>query len=161
MTNVIYSTNLARTAGASGVAAAVAALILSLAPPAAADSPGVVLYDFDGAFEDAAFGVESAILDRGLVVDHVSHVGDMLNRTKADVGGAKDLFEKANVYMFCSATLSRKVMEADPMNIAHCPYGVFVMDSDGAVQVGYRSMPEGPMKEVETLLDAIAREAVE
>lgn len=123
---------------------------------------GVRLYDFDGSFDDAAFGVESAIVDKGLVIDYVSHVGEMLARTKADVGGAVDLYETANVYLFCSASLSRKVMEADPMNIAHCPYGIFVMaagDGSGRVQIGFREYPEGPMKEVEVLLDAIVLEA--
>lgn len=46
------------------------------------------------------------------------------------------------------------------MNIAHCPYGVFVMERDGAVSVGYRNLPEGPMQEVQALLDDIVREAV-
>jgi len=62
--------------------------------------------------------------------------------------------------LFCSAVLSRKVMEADPMNIAHCPYGIFVTDKDGKVSVGYRNYPDGPMQEVQSLLDDIVREAV-
>ncbi len=113
-------------------------------------------------FDDAAFGLETAIIGRGLVVDHVSHVGEMLNRTAGDVGATDQIYDRADVYLFCSATLSRRMMEADPSNIAHCPYGVFVYelaDSAGTVQIGYREMPEGPMQEVEQLLDAIAREA--
>jgi hypothetical protein len=51
-------------------------------------------------------------------------------------------------------------MEADPMNIAHCPYGIFVAERDGEVIVGHRTYPEGPMQEVEALLDDIVREAV-
>jgi hypothetical protein len=46
------------------------------------------------------------------------------------------------------------------MNIAHCPYGIFVAERDGAVIVGHRTYPEGPMQEVEALLDDIVREAV-
>ena len=135
---------------------------MAIAVPAAAMAAGVKLYNFDGDCDDAVFGVESAIIDRGLVVDYVSHVGEMLERTKGDVGGSKTLFAQANVYLFCSAVLSRKMMEADPLNIAHCPYGVFVTESgdgSGKVQIGYRQMPDGPMKEVEALLDDIAREA--
>jgi hypothetical protein len=45
------------------------------------------------------------------------------------------------------------------MNIAHCPYGIFVAERDGEVTVGYRTYPEGPMQKVQTLLDEIAREA--
>lgn len=139
-----------------------AALCLGLAGPglAAADAPSIVVYPVEGSFEDATFGVESAITDRGLVIDYVSHVGDMLNRTAADVGGDK-IFEKADIFLFCSAVLSRKVMEVDPDNIAHCPYGIFVRAAPGgeAVEIGYRRMPAGEMEEVEALLDEIAREA--
>ncbi|WP_103258236.1 DUF302 domain-containing protein [Tabrizicola aquatica] len=124
---------------------------------AAADQ--ATIYPFDGSFEDATFAVEAAIVGKGLVIDYRSHVGEMLNRTAADVGSEVKLFDNADVFLFCSAVVSRKVMEADPMNIAHCPYGVFVTDREGQVSVGYRQMPEGPMQEVQTLLDDIAREA--
>ncbi len=132
------------------------ALTLIASPVLAQDS---TVYDYDGSFDDATFGVESAIVGRGLVVDWVSHVGEMLERTKADVGSDVTIFDNADIYMFCSATLSRKVMEADSKNIAYCPYGVFVTEMDGAVQVGYRNQPDGVMQEVQTLLDDIAREA--
>lgn len=117
-------------------------------------------YPYDGSFEDAAFGVESAIVGKGLVIDYVSHVGEMLSRTGADVGSDVTLFDAADIFVFCSAVLSRKVMEADPMNIAHCPYGIFVADRDGQVMVGYRNYPEGPMQDVQALLDEIVQEAV-
>ena len=136
-------------------------LLIALSLPGLALADGVKSYPFDGEFDDAAFGVESAIVDRGLVVDYVSHVGEMLKRTKDDVGGSKALFANANVYLFCSAVLSRKMMEANAENIAHCPYGIFVTEGiDGTVQIGYRQMPQGPMKEVEALLEAIVQEAI-
>ena len=131
---------------------------LFLAAPALAE--GNTIYDFDGSFEDATFAVESAIVGQGLVIDYVSHVGDMLARTGADVGSDAKLFDAADIFLFCSAVVSRKVMEADPGNIGHCPYGIFVSDVDGQVQVGFRNMPDGPMQEVQSLLDGIAREAV-
>lgn len=118
-------------------------------------------YPFDGEFEDATFAVESAIVDRGLVIDWTSHVGEMLERTGSDVGSDVRIFDNAQIFMFCSAVVSRKVMEADPMNIAFCPYGVFVADSEGQVVVGYRTLPDGVMQEVQTLLDDIASEATE
>ena len=119
------------------------------------------VYDFDGSFDDATFSVESAIVGMGLVIDYVSHTGEMLNRTAADVGSDQKLFEAADIFVFCSAVISRKVMEADPMNIAHCPYGIFVAEREGKVMVGYRNYPEGPMQEVQALLDEIVREAVD
>lgn len=141
---------------------AATALALTLAPvTAGAGADGVTVYTVEEPFEDAAFALESAIIGRGLVVDHVSHVGEMLNRTAADVGASRQIYRAADVYLFCSATLSRRMMEADPTNIAHCPYSVFLYeltDTPGTVHVGYREMPAGAMQEVEALLDAIARE---
>jgi uncharacterized protein (DUF302 family) len=134
--------------------------LLSLVGAVAHAEGGSTVYDFDGSFDDATFGVESAIVDQGLVIDYVSHTGEMLNRTAADVGSSTKLFEAADIFVFCSAVLSRKVMEADPMNIAHCPYGIFVAEREGKVMVGYRNYPEGPMQQVQTLLDEIVREAV-
>lgn len=134
-------------------------LALTAAPVSAADQ--AVTYPFEGSFDDAAFALENAIVGRGLVVDYVSHVGEMLARTRADVGSDKKLFEEADIFLFCSAQVSRKVMEADPMNIAHCPYGIFVADQGGDVVIGYRAYPDGPMQEVQTLLDGIVQEALE
>ncbi len=129
----------------------------AIASPAAADA--VMTTPYDGSFADAALAVETAIVGRGLVIDYVSHVGEMLARTKADVGGAADLFVEADVFLFCSAVTSRAVMEADPMNIAHCPYGIFVADTGGAVVIGYRTYPDGAMQEVQTLLADIVADA--
>jgi uncharacterized protein (DUF302 family) len=131
----------------------------ALAATAQAQDTSTV-YDFEGSFDDAAFSVENAIIGKGLVIDYVSHTGEMLNRTGADVGSTEPLFEAADIFVFCSAVLSRKVMEINPMNIAHCPYGIFVAERQGRVMIGYRNYPEGPMQEVQALLDDIAREAV-
>ena len=131
-----------------GIALLVAAIATS---SAVADSGGVTTYPVDAEFDDVTFGVESAILDRGLVVDHVSHVGEMLNRTAGDVGATSQIYSQADVYLFCSAVLSRKMMEAEADYIAHCPYSVFVYEranAPGKVHVGYRHMPDGVMQEV-------------
>jgi len=133
------------------------AALLALALPASAQE--FVSYPTEDAFDDASFALESTIIGRGLVIDYVSHVGEMLARTKEDVGGTKDIFEAADIYLFCSAAVSRQVMEVDPMNIIHCPYRVFVADQGGDVTIGYGVMPEGAMQVVQDLLDSIAREA--
>ena len=127
--------------------------------PALSDENSTI-YPFEGSFEDATFLVESAIIDQGLVIDYVSHTGEMLNRTAADVGGTQKLFDAADIFVFCSAKLSRKVMEADPGNIAFCPYGIFVADREGQVTIGYRNYPKGPMQEVQALLDKIVKDAI-
>ncbi|MDA3858929.1 MAG: DUF302 domain-containing protein [Roseovarius sp.] len=136
-----------------------AAIIGMMAVPAMAQE--VVTQPFDGSFEDATFAVENAIVGEGLVIDFTSHVGDMLNRTGADVGSDVKIFEAADILLFCSAQVSREVMEADPMNIAHCPYSIFVADQGGEVVIGHRTYPEGEMQKVEALLDGIVQSALE
>ena len=133
------------------------ALLLSLAAAPLAAQDEMVSYPYDGSFEDATFAVENAIIGKGLVIDYVSHTGEMLNRTAADI----EIFKSADVFLFCSAVLSRKVMEADPANIAHCPYGIFVTDTQGEVAIGYRTYPEGPMQEVQAFLDEIVKSAAD
>ncbi|MEQ3626780.1 MAG: hypothetical protein ABNH32_13495 [Marinobacter sp.] len=148
--------NLGLTFGAAGV------VMLGLMPGGgAAHAQGVTTYSYEGSFDDAAFALENAILGKGLVIDSVSHVGEMLSRTRADVGSEVEIYDNADMYLFCSAVLSRKMMEADPLNLAHCPYGIFVMEREGAVQIGFRDYPEGPMQEVQGFLNEIAQEAVE
>ena len=139
---------------------AIFALTLAASPVLAAD---MITYDTDQPFDDVTFGLENAILDAGLVIDHVSHTGDMLERTRGDVGSDVTLFLDADIYSFCSAKLSREVMEADPMNILFFPYDIFVMvrpETPEVTTIGFRTFPEGAMKSVEALLDDLARAAI-
>lgn len=137
------------------------ALAMMLAVPLNAGD--VVTFTTDESFDDVIFGLENAIIDQGLVIDGTSHVGEMLARTGRDVGSDKIIFLNADVYSFCSAALSRKVMEADPMNLMFCPYDIFVMvrpETPDETIIGYRAMPEGPMKDVEALLETISKSAI-
>lgn len=123
----------------------------------------MITYDTDQSFDDVTFGLENAILDAGLVIDSVSHTGEMLERTKGAVGSDVTLFTNADVYSFCSAKLSREVMEADPMNIVYCPYDIFVMvrpETPDTTTIGFRTYPDGAMKQVEALLDGLAKAAI-
>ncbi|CUX79804.1 MAG: hypothetical protein HLUCCA05_09510 [Roseibaca calidilacus] len=135
-------------------------LALAMASPAHAD--GFYTFEAEGSFDDVVFAVEMAITGRGLVIDSVNHIGAMLARTKEDVGGTKDLFAGAQVMSFCSADVSRQVMETDLMNIQHCPYGIYVFQpaEDGApVMVGYREYSDRSMQPVNYLLQQIVADA--
>ena len=134
-------------------------LALNVTGPVAAQSPAIT-YAFDGSFEGATFSVESAILDAGLVIDYVSHTGEMLERTGQDLGSEVRIFDAADIFLFCSAVVSRRVMEANPMNVAHCPYSIFVADREGEVMIGYRRYPDGIMQEVQALLDSLVQDAL-
>ncbi|SLN50455.1 hypothetical protein PEL8287_02631 [Roseovarius litorisediminis] len=137
-----------------------AGVIALMAVPVFAGDVATV-YKFDGAFEDATFAVENAIVGHGLVIDFTSHVGEMLNRTAADVGSDVEVFTAADIFLFCSAQLSREVMEADAMNIVHCPYKIFVTDRGGDVEIGYPNYPDGVMQKVQALSDEIVKKAME
>ena len=147
----------------------VAALGLTALP---ATAQPVVSYAKNGArFEDVRDDLKAAIEGRGLVVDYTSHIHAMLERTGKDVGSTKAIYANAEALQFCSAQLSRKMMEADPANVVFCPYSVVVYTTAARpdqVVVAYRRpmKPEGPpasraaLRDVDALLDGIAREAV-
>ncbi|GAB4513549.1 MAG: hypothetical protein Tsb0026_18310 [Sulfuricaulis sp.] len=122
--------------------------------------------DFDTVRED----VEIAITNRGLVIDHTSHIGAMLERTGKDLGTTKPIYGNAGSMQFCSANVSRRTMEADPTNIVFCPYIIVyynLHNDPKTVYVGYRRpVPTGSrasrtsIKEIENLLDGIVKEAL-
>ncbi|MFQ6548490.1 DUF302 domain-containing protein [Aestuariibius sp. 2305UL40-4] len=133
---------------------------LLAAGPALADE--IVTYPFDGTAEDAAFVIESAIQGQGLVIDYVSYIGQMMDRTGADLDlGPSPVGDSARAFLFCSATISREVMEADPMNIGHCPYAVFVAEIGDDVVVGHKVYAAESMAPVNDLLTRIAEAVAE
>jgi uncharacterized protein (DUF302 family) len=137
----------------------------------AADPHPVVTYSKKAKFEDVRDDLKSAIEGKGLVIDSQSYVNRMLERTGKDIGSSRKLYVDAQAFVFCSAALSRKTMEADPANMAQCPYSISVYATAAEpdkVFVSYRRpwRPDGSaaskasLKEVEALLDRIAREAL-
>ncbi|GHC10615.1 MULTISPECIES: DUF302 domain-containing protein [Gemmobacter] len=139
--------------------------VLSVAALICATTPAVadefVTATSEEAFEDVTFAVESAIVGRGLVIDSHTHTGDMLERTRADVGSDVVLFDGAEIFLFCSAEVSRKVMEADPTNIRYCPYAITVYQRPGeAVTVGFMHRDEPTMAPVNDLLQGLVADAL-
>jgi uncharacterized protein (DUF302 family) len=131
----------------------------------------VVTYAKRAKFEDVRDDLKLAIEAKGLVIDYHSFINRMLERTGKDVGSTRKLYADAQAFVFCSAALSRKTMEADPANVAMCPYSIVVYESvakPGEVSVSYRrpwrpdgtSASKAALAEVEKLLDGIAREAL-
>ena len=137
----------------------------------AADPAPVVTYSNKAHFEDVRDDLRAAIEAQGLVVDYHSFINRMIERTGKDVGSTRKLYVDAQAFVFCSAALSRKMMEADPANAAMCPYSMTVYTTaqePDKVSVSYRRpwRPDGSaaskaaLKEVEALLDGIARTAL-
>jgi len=106
-----------------------------------ADNSSVKSYTFEAAYEDALFDLGEALINKGLVIDHKAAVVSMLNRTAKDVGASKTIYKNGEVIEFCSAKLSRDAMEADPLNMAFCPYSMFIYETTanpGQITVGYK-----------------------
>ena len=90
------------------------AVVLGLlfALSAAADDGAQVLAA-KGKFADVKDDVVAAIGKRGLVVNYVAHVGDMLERTGRDLGRTKRIYDQAEGIEFWSGRLWRSMMEGD------------------------------------------------
>jgi len=142
---------------------------LLLAQNAAADG-AVVVRAIEGEFEDVRERVVFAVQSQGLVVDHTSKVGNMLLRTGKDLGETTRVFGDAEVLEFCSALVSRRMVEADPQLLAFCPYGIAVYTLPGNPQttyVSYRRLVSNlvspkqkvVLQRVESLLETIVDEA--
>lgn len=131
---------------------------LALGDSAGARADELFTHSKAAAFEDVKFDLTNAIIERGLVVDHTGLIGQMLERTGADVGSTKALYRNAEYVVFCSAKLSRQMMEADPANIGFCPYVIFIYeraDKPGEIVVGFREPPQRGSGESQKALAAI------
>lgn len=149
----------------------VALLVTDTALAASGPTPGpVARYAIEGKFEDVRDDLRFAIQARGLVVDHVSHIQAMLDRTGKDLGAKRRVFQHAQALSFCSAVVSRRMMEADAHHIAFCPYVISVYtlaaEPDHVYVAFRRPRTDAPgsekaLREVEALLDDIVREALD
>lgn len=142
---------------------AIIAALFALATATAAAAQEAHSWTVEDDFDNVTLGIEDAIINAGLVVDHVSHTGDMLERTREATGSQVVLYTHADIYSFCSATVSRAVMEADITNVQFCPYTIFAYetpDKPGVITVGFRDYPAGAMDQVEEMLSGIVAEAI-
>ncbi len=143
------------------ISAAIVGIGLLATPAFAQDYTAITV---DDTFDNVAFSLESAIIDKGLTIDFTSFTGDMLERTRADVGSDIVLYTNATIFNFCSAKVSRQVMEADIANIAYCPYAIFIYstpDNPDQTVIGHRNFPGESMKPANDLLNEIIAVAIE
>lgn len=153
--------------GVTGAEGGVAASAPTIAP---AERDYMRYYSVEADFDEIWEFLQLAITGRGIKINNISHIGRMLRRTAEDVGATQEVFEKAKVVEFCSSTLSRRMMEADPHNIVFCPYiiAVYQLPEDPQrVHVAFRRpLPVGneasqaALADVEKLLDSLIKEAI-
>jgi uncharacterized protein (DUF302 family) len=78
---------------------------------------------------------------QGLVINNVSHMSEMLDRTGRDLGDSSRIYLHAEILEFCSAAVSRASMKIDPHAIVFCPYGIAVYElpaEPGKIYLSYR-----------------------
>ena len=129
-----------------------------------------VTYKVKAKFADVRDQLSSAITGKGIKINNISYIGNMLTRTGKDLGFKKMVYTDAQAFEFCSATHSRFTMEADPHNIVFCPYIISVYelaDEKGQVYLSYRrpsiigsDASKKSLQDVEKLMDDIAQEAL-
>lgn len=129
-----------------------------------------VTYKVKANFDEVRDQLQTAIGSKGIKINNVSYIGKMLIRTGKDLGFKKQIYTKAQAFEFCSATVSRFTMEADPHNIVFCPYIIAVYElanEKGMVYMTYRrpaiigtKASRNSLRGVEKLMDDIAQEAL-
>lgn len=134
------------------IAAAACAAVYGVAQAASAE---VVVRSAKGEFKEVKERVLHAIENHGLVLNYTARIGAMLERTGKDTGAARRVYGDAEMLEFCSARVSRDMMEADPRNIVFCPYSIAIYTlpkEKGKVYVAYRRPGEtGSERSVKSL----------
>ena len=135
---------------------------------AVAESP-TVLFKTHGDFQEIRDALQFAIEGKGLKINHTNRIAEMLARTGQDLGSARQVYVEGEQFEFCSAAISRKMMEADPHAMLMCPYilSVYTLPNDRNVYIAYRkpAATRNPalnkaLAEVENLLTGIIREVL-
>ncbi len=142
--------------------------VFLMTPVWANDAP-LKTYTTTTSYEDVVQDMKDAITDAGLKIDFGGKISEMLERTAKDTGATMKVYKNAEFMQFCSVSLTRKMMEADPANMGVCPYIVFIYETvkmPGTVTVGYRRPIGAPgeaskkaLGNIDALLDRLVKEA--
>jgi uncharacterized protein (DUF302 family) len=150
-------------------------LILILCTLLCLSFPALAAENFDGVFatrgefQDVRDSVVMAIEGKGLKITHNNKIADMLERTGKDLGTTRQIYEFAEQFEFCSATVSRKMLEVDPHAMVLCPYiiSVYKIPGDPNIYIAYRKPPRTrnpalnkALENVENLLSGIIKDAL-
>ena len=143
-------------------------LVITVANPTPVLADQYVSYSTEESFEDVMDNIKMAIENRGMYINNVMHMSEMLERTGKDLGFDKQIYLKADSIEFCSAVLSRKMTEEDPRRIINCPFivSIYVLPAEpDKTYIAHRRLAgddaTGVMKEVMDMLREVAGAGVE
>lgn len=134
----------------------------------AADGYAVV-FKTQGAYQDVRDALEMAIEGKGIKINHTNKIAEMLERTGKDLGATRQVYVNGEQFEFCSAVISRRMMEADQNAMTLCPYivSVYTVPNDKNVYIAYRKPPatknpalKKALADVEKLLNEIIKDAM-
>jgi len=143
--------------------------VASLSVAFSAQAGDYAVYESDSSFEDVMDGLKLAIQERGMYINNVMHLGEMLERTGKDLGMDEQIYTRADSIEFCSAVLSRKMTAENPARVVNCPFIVAVYrlpNQPDSTYVVHRVIPASEtessavMREVADMLKAVAEGAV-
>lgn len=125
-----------------------------------------LVWSKEGVFPEVKGTLLDTITSRGLVLSYVSHAQAMLDRTAAATGATTRIYDHAEIFLFCKAGLSQKLVAANPHNIVLCPYSISLyslVKEPGkvylAIPATYASDPQ--YADIKELLTGIISEVVE
>lgn len=143
--------------------------LLCLPLSALADESYAVVFKTQGTFQDVRDALEMSIEGKGIKINHTNKIAEMLERTGKDLGATKQVYVTGEQFEFCSAVISRRMMEADPNAMTLCPYivSVYTVPNDKNVYIAYRKPPttrnpalKKALADVENLLNEIVKGAM-
>lgn len=144
-------------------------IALATLPFPALAASAYAVYESESDFETVLEGAKMAIQERGMYINNVMHMGEMLERTGKDLGMDGKIYEKAQSIEFCSAVLSRKMASEDPSRIVNCPFilAVYVLPGElDKTYVAHRTVSEQEvqsseiMSEISRMLKGVAEGAI-
>ncbi len=124
------------------------------------------VYQTWGDYETIKAFLLAEIRGRGLVVNRIGDVNDMLGRTAGAVGATITAYRNAEAILFCKADLSHNITNANIHNIVLCPYSIVIYEprsQPGTIFLGYRGTgSEFPaVRIINRLLDEIIQQVVD
>ncbi len=126
------------------------------------------VYKSASPFPDVMQALTMAIEEKGMYINNVMHMGEMLERTGKDLGMDQRIYTHAESIEFCSALLSRKMTSDNPHRIVNCPFiiSAYVLPSEPDITyIVHRKIHmgdgEGVMKEVASMLESLGKAAQE
>lgn len=130
---------------------------------------GYAVYTSESEHADVMEGLKMAIQERGMYINNVMNMGEMLERTGKDLGMETPLYREAESVEFCSAVISREMSTENPAHVVNCPFIIAVYtlpDDSDTTYVVHREIPADQiasspaMAKVAEMLRSVAEAAV-